>query len=499
MDLKELKKLCSNFTLLYVEDDENIAKVFLVYLEKLFKQVTYKNNGKEGLDEYIKQSYDLVITDIQMPEMSGLEMAATIKQINNNQNILVVSAYSDSDKLFESIKIGIDGYILKPVDYDHLNTILFKTMSKIKKLKEHALYEQTLQNLVSQKTTENIVLEYEKVENYEQTLYALIEIIESRDTYTGKHSLRVAQYSKLIAQQMQLDHTVIEEIYKAAMLHDLGKIGIPDSLLLKPGKLTPEEFTLIKQHVNIGFHMLDQIPMFKSIASIINAHHERLDGSGYPNGLQGDKIPFGAFILAVADTFDAMTTNRIYKHRKTIKEALTEIDSLKGKHFKKEVVEAAHIALQQITVDTSINQLPHSTLEEERFSFFYKDALCHLYNETYLDFVLAKNMYEPSFSHLNLICLQEFGEYNKKFGWSKGNILLQTVANKLKDIYRDMTIFRIHGDDFIILSSQGKTFDSNALKPLNELLQQDSITIEVHTFEIKKAQIDSLFKLEKLL
>jgi len=298
---------------------------------------------------------------------------------------------------------------------------------------------------------------------------------------------------------MQLDSELCEEIYKAAMLHDLGKIGIPDSLLLKPGKLTSEEFTLIKQHVNIGFHMLNQIPMFKSIASIINAHHERLDGSGYPNGLAGDKIPFGAFILAVADTFDAMTTNRIYKHRKTIKEALAEIESLKGKHFKEEVVEAAHIALQQITVDNSINQLPHTTLEEERFSFFYKDALCHLYNETYLDFVLAKNMYEPNFIYLNLICLQQFGEYNKKFGWSKGNRILQTVANQLKESYPEMTIFRIHGDDFIVLSSNEKPFENKNLNSLNVLLKKDNISTEVSLFDIKKEQIDSLSKLEKLL
>lgn len=499
MELKSLKHLCENFTVLYVEDDEQVASTFIEYLKKLFHDVIYRKDGEEGLIAYKESKPQLVITDIQMPKINGLQMSQKIKQINEEQIILVISAYSDSDKLVDFIKIGIDGYILKPVDYDQLNEMLYKTLHKLKKVQEHDIYEQALHQLVSEKTSENIILQYEKIENYEQTLYALIEIIESRDTYTGKHSLRVAQYSKKIGQAMNLEKEELDDLYKAAMLHDLGKIGIPDSLLLKPGKLNEQEFNLIKQHVNIGYHMLQQIPMFKNIAQMINGHHERYDGSGYPNGLKADSISLGASILGVADTFDAMTTNRIYKHRKSVTEALEEIKSLKNIHYNPKVVDAALGALKDMPIDESINQLPHTSLEEERFSFFYKDALCNVYNETYLDFVLAKNMYDPVYSTVNLICLHKFGEYNKSHGWSQGNDLLKEVATTLKMLYNDLMIFRVHGDDFIILNSKEKNFDADKLYELDKLLTNTPLHIQLTSYDIKKQKINSLSTLEMLI
>ena len=499
MKIQELKHLCENFSLLYVEDDENIANLFIHYFENLFHTVYYAKNGQVGLELYQSKSPDIIITDIQMPVLDGLSMAKQIKELNSEQFILVVSAYSDVDKLVNSIQMGIDGYILKPIDYDLLNQTLLNILTKLKKIKEHAVYEEKLYHLLHQKSSQNHQLEQEKIQNYEQTLYALIEIIESRDTYTGKHSLRVAQYSKKIAQQLQYNPKECEEVYKAAMLHDLGKIGIPDTLLLKPGKLNEQEYNLIQQHVNIGYHMLNQIPMFKNIAQIINAHHERGDGSGYPNGLFKEDIPRGATILAVADTFDAMTTNRIYKHRKSVQEALLEIEQLQETHYTKEVVQAALQALKDIQIDENINQLPHTTLEEERFSFFYKDALCNVYNHTYLDFILAKNRYEPQFEYLNYIKLKKFGKYNKTKGWTQGNLLLQDIAQKLKQLYTQLMIFRIHGDDFIILSSQKEPFKNNHLHQLNTLLKDTPIHVEHQTFEIEPYNINSLNSFETLI
>lgn len=498
MNIKKLKKLCENYSLLYVEDDKDIAKVFLSYLKKLFNVIEYQENGKKGLVAYREREFDLVITDIQMPLMDGLEMASKIKNINQNQNILFVSAYSDNYKLLESIKIGVDGYILKPVDYDNLNSVLYKTLYKIKKMESADIYKNSLEKLVNKKTSENLFLKNEKIKNYEKTLYALIEIIESRDAYTGKHSLRVANYAKKIAKEVNLDDITCEEIFKAGMLHDLGKIGIPDSLLLKPNKLNEKEFNLIKQHVNIGFNMLNQIPMFKNISKIINEHHERLDGSGYPNGIKGDAITLGGAILGIADTFDAITTSRIYKRRKTVKEAITEIKSLTNIYFEKFVVDAAVNALKDEVIDNTINQLPHTKLEEERFSFFYKDSLCNLYNETYLNFILAKNMYEFKFSKIQMICLNNFGNYNKKYSWPKGNELLINISITLKYLYSDKMIFRIHGDDFIILCKDGN-IDNSKNQKLEDIVKGSGITIEIKEFDITEKHIDSLVKLESLI
>lgn len=499
--LKALKKLASNYSVLYVEDDENIAKVFKSYLEKMFKNVDYRVNGQEGLEAFKTSNYDLVITDILMPKMDGLEMSTNIKEINEEQNILVTSAYSDTQKFITSIKIGIDGYIIKPIDYDNLNTILYKILTKIQKFKENEEYEKNLEYLIEQKTNDNLKLSLEKVDNYEKTLIALIDIIESRDTYTGKHSLRVANYTKLIADELGIKDEEGEELYRAAILHDIGKIAIPDSLLLKPGKLNDNEYHLIKEHVNIGFHMLIQIPMFSEIAKIINCHHERLDGSGYPNGLKGDEIPFKANIMALADSFDAMTTSRIYKGRRTIGEALEELKSLSGIHFKKEIVDAALKVLKDINLDETINQLPQTTLEEERFSYFYKDPLTGLFNEKYLDFILSKNIYDEKYIKVNLIFLHGFTKFNNEFGWTKGNEFLSDISNKLSEIFENTLLFRIHGDDFVILSKEEKDFDNEKLKKFENYIKNifDKMKITSHEFSLIDSKITSVNDLEKLL
>lgn len=499
MLMKNLKELSANLSVLYVEDDKEIAYMFCRYLKKFFKNVTYKENGEEGLDTFKENNFDLIITDIEMPKMNGLEMSAKIKQINEEQNILIVSAYSDLQKFLESIKIGIDGYILKPVDFDELNKVLYKVLNKIKKFKESKIYEENLEQLVDMKSEELILLQNEKIEDYKQILYALVDLIESRDIYTGKHSLRVAQYAKLIAVEMGFSKEDCEEIYKAGILHDIGKIAIPDTLLLKPSKLDSNEYTLIKEHVSIGVHMLKKIPMFRKMAKYIESHHERLDGSGYPNGLKGDEIPVLGNILAVADSFDAMTTNRIYKHRKEVDEALKEIESLKGKFFKEEIVEAAKESLKDINIDLSTSQLPQSGLEKERFSYFYKDSLTNLYNDKYLDIILSKSIYKDNISYLNLILIHDFSQYNKNMGWTKGDEFLKYFAKKLVENFPDNIIFRIHGDDFVILSSKDRVITQNDLAFVDETLKEANLTISVDNYDIVDLNIDSLFKLDTFI
>lgn len=499
--IKVLKELSNEFDVLYVEDDLEIAEVFNMFLGKLFNKVDFATNGEEGLSLYKTNKYDLVITDIQMPKMDGITMSKFIKEINEEQNILIISAYSDAEKFVDSIKMGIDGYILKPIDYKNLNSVLLKIVTKMKKFKEHDLYEKNLEELVDIKTKKNTALEIEKSDNYKQVLFALIEIIEGRDTYTGKHSVRVAQYSKLIAAQLGLSNEDCEEIYTAGMLHDLGKVAIPDSLLLNPSKLTLDEYTMIKEHVDIGFTMLNKITMFKEIAQIVNCHHERLDGSGYPNALKGDEVPYKSNIMAVADTFDAMTTHRIYKARKTREEALLEINSLSGIYFKAEIVEAANKVFEEVTIDTTISQLPLTSMDEERFAYFYKDNLTHLYNEKYLDFILTKNLYDNYFKEINLIFIEKFSEYNKKFNWTKGNKLLMNFANELFSLNDNKFIFRIHGDVILILNADDNKFEPSSLKQLQAFMDEynEDLKISLKTLDILEYKIDSISKLETLI
>ena len=178
----------------------------------------------------------------------------------------------------------------------------------------------------------------------------MIDMIESSDAYTAGHTKRVARYCELIAREMNYSEKEIELVKNAARLHDIGNISMPESILLKPDKLDTAEYKLIQEHLNTGYEMLNNINQYKDIAQIIKEHHERYDGSGYPNGLKADEINPLSQIIIVADAFDAMTTNEIYKSTKTVEEALQEIESLSASHFHPDVVYAALVVLKNISI-----------------------------------------------------------------------------------------------------------------------------------------------------
>ena len=499
IDLKKFKELAEDFTVLYVEDEKKLRDSVTVYLNKFFKHVDTAEDGEEGLELYKQKYYDLVMTDIQMPKMNGLEMAAEIKSINQDQNILIISAYSDTLNFTTSIKLGVDGYILKPIEYSQLNETLHKTLYKLKKFRENQEYKNNLERLVEEKIKETRELQEEKIKNYEKTLYALVKMIEDRDTYTGSHSQRVAKYSKMIACELGLDKEVCENIYQAGILHDIGKIAIPDTILLKPGLLDEIEYKLIQEHVSIGIEVLSKIPMFKELTPYIEAHHERMDGSGYPNGLKGGEILLESQIMALCDTFDAMTTSRIYKTRKSVKEALKEIEGLKEKFFREDVVDAALKVLSDISLDENINQLPTTKLEEERFSYFYKDQVTQSYNKAYLDFMLIRNRYEKEhdYRYINMICVHNLNSVNISQGWEGGDRYLKDIANSLQNIYSDSLLFRVYSDDFLILSKEDIKIDEDELREF--ICVNDKITFEVDKYNIVENKIFSFNHLERLL
>jgi len=345
-DLKKLKDICKDFTVLYVEDEDVLRSLVQNYLSKFFKLVDIAKDGLEGLDKYKKESYDVVITDISMPKMDGLDMSLEIKKINKNQKIIIVSAYVDSESFLKSIKVGIDGYIVKPFDYDQINEVLYKTALSLKSSKENEMFKNQLLEMVQVKIKENQELEKTKEDNYKDALYTLVDLIEQRDTYTGGHSQRVAKYCKMITKQLKCSQKDIDTIYEAGILHDIGKVAIPDSVLLKPGKLNDIEYRLMQKHVDIGYDVLIKSSMFKDIAKIIKEHHERIDGSGYPRGLRGDEISLSGKVMAVADSFDAMTTNRIYKTKKDTAKALKDLEVLKD-----------------VKIEQNISQLPANDME----------------------------------------------------------------------------------------------------------------------------------------
>ena len=339
----------------------------------------------------------------------------------------------------------------------------------------------------------------ERTANYEETIFSFVDMIEQRDTYTAGHTERVAHYCELIAKEMGLANEQIRKLYKAAILHDIGKIATPDSVLLKPGKLTSLDYDLIKLHPCAGYEMLSNIEMYKDLAVIILHHHERHDGAGYPDGLRGDDIPLLSRIMAVGDAFDAMTTNRVYKARKQIPESLAELESFSATQFHPEVVRAAVRVLPEITISTAISQLPVTDLEKKRFSFFFNDKLTGLYNEDYLKITL-NNLDLNQYRCLHMLHLLNVPEYNKRHGWDKGDLLFREFAAELQAGFPDALVFRVYGNDFALIFKEHRDVDD---KELNAFQSIDATEIEVECHHVdllvgKEYAIDKLDKLEVL-
>jgi len=492
----ELKNLAQNISVIYVEDNVELRENMAMYLQKLFNDVRVGCNGKEGLALYEERPCDIIISDILMPVMNGVEMLKVIKQSNPSQRMIITSAYTESEFFLEAIKLGVTSYIIKPIDYTQMIDVLLSTVRSIAQERELELYHTRLEEMIASKIEAYKDLENARIEDYEKIVLGLVKMIEQRDSYTAGHSQRVATYSKMLAEHMGLESEACNMLYEAGILHDIGKIATPDAILLKPERLSTIEYTLIKEHVSAGVSILKDIPMFVPLIPIIQSHHERYDGQGYPKGLKADEIPLLARIMIVCDALDAMTTSRIYRHKKSLDEALGEIKALSGSQFDPEVAMHALEVFNDICITTEASQVPVSPLEEERFVYFYRDSVTDLYNQKYLSIVLLKNGYDFLYAYLFAFSLHHFTAYNHYMGWAAGDELLRSLASLLKKTYPDAILFRIHANDFIILSQD--PFEDNL--PLFEnlhALMGTHLSYSIRFFNTKEDGLTTLQALEQ--
>jgi len=331
---------------------------------------------------------------------------------------------------------------------------------------------------------------------YEEYIYGLVSVVEKRDTYTAGHSSLVAEYAEMIAEQMGYSEYDCHMLHRAGMLHDIGKVAIPDSVFLKPTKLTDAEYKLIQEHVVMSYDMLKNISIFDEIKEIVRNHHEHYDGSGYPRGLIGEDTPMLAQILTLADSFDAMTTDRIYKGRKSVKEALLEITKFSGKQFNPKIVQVALSVLKDIVIDDLKNQNPQTLLEKERFSYFYKDALTDVYNEEYLRRNIQKIV---ECNVVAWLSLKEFHTFNKKNGWSAGDKILKELSSVIKNNCRDsLQVYRFYGDNFLALLNTQEEFE--VLKGhLDTVLSKENIAYELKMSSAKNLKEKNIVGIEDVL
>jgi len=337
------------------------------------------------------------------------------------------------------------------------------------------------------------------LKDYEEHIFSLVDIIEKRDSYTAGHTQRVAEYSLLIAKELNLSKVKQDEVYKASILHDIGKISTPDSILLKPGQLNNLEFEIIKEHAQVGYDLLKNVEIYKNIAEIMRYHHERYDGHGYPEGIKGNEIPLLSQIMIVADAFDAMTTNRIYKPRKSVGDAIEELQELSEKQFHPKIVQAAAIALKDIHLEEQITQEPKTKMEKERFSYFYRDQVTGVFNKEYLEVILSyNNSNRLRTTCINTVYLNNFGQYNKNHGWDSGDKLLKQFAKAIISIDGEALVFRVYGDDFVILSKKHCDI-KEYIATFEEVLDGTGITAKYKHLDIGESQTLSLSELDELI
>jgi response regulator RpfG family c-di-GMP phosphodiesterase len=298
---------------LIVDDDPALRTILSVMLTQSAFVCRVSASGEEALFLLEKHPTDVVISDLRMPGISGMDLLIEVRRRYPRLAFLMVTGEDETRVGVRAMQLGADDYLLKPFDADVVLGSLHRALQKKKLECEVEEYRLRLEEMVSERTDQLQTALRQTERSYEDTLEALGAAIDLRDSPTAGHPRRVFLYSMELAKSLGgMDHQV-RTIAMGAWLHDIGKLAIPDRVLLKPGPLTDAEWQVMRRHARIGYELVKSISFLSGAAEIVLTHHERFDGSGYPQGLRAEEIPYGARIFAVADTLDAMTSDRPYR------------------------------------------------------------------------------------------------------------------------------------------------------------------------------------------
>lgn len=340
--------------ILIICSDDKISNLMKLILVNRSYEVTVAFSGRRGVDLFEVNKFDAVYLDMGIRDIDPLYIIREFKKRDLSIVVVVLVPPEGFHHIQEAFNIGVYDYLMKPpkpedVYFTSKRAMVQRRFIVNNKIALNSLGERNIalqkQNIMLAKrieeSTKNLTQLYEDLrETYMRTIKTLAQAIDARDHYTHSHSDNVTKYSNMIALEMRLDTQKVEEILDACQLHDLGKIGIHDYILLKPGKLTKEEFEEVKLHALKGSQILEPLTFLEGVIKIVKQHHERYDGKGYPLGLKGEQIDLGARIMTVADSYDAMTSARPYRTTALTKEeALEEIKKESGKQFDPKVVE----------------------------------------------------------------------------------------------------------------------------------------------------------------
>ncbi len=325
--------------ILIVDDDPAVRAILMRYLEDEYPGCVDTHSPFDALNKIKHERFSLVISDVVMPGMSGTELLKFIKKHDPETAVIMVTGVMDINTAVDSLRMGAFDFVTKPFDLPSIRHAVRRALERRRLLVENRNYQEELERKVRERTEELNGALKEVEESYKDTLEALVTSLDAREHETQAHSQRVREYTLTLAREIGLKEDDLIQVGRGALLHDVGKIGVPDSILLKPGKLSADEWVEMKKHPAMGFEILRSIRFLEPAAEIVLAHQERWDGKGYPNGIRKDEIPLGARIFAVADTLDAMTSDRPYRKALSYQIALAEIRRCSGSQFDPDIVE----------------------------------------------------------------------------------------------------------------------------------------------------------------
>ena len=323
-------------SILVVDDEISIRESVSDYLEDTGCRPEMAADGVEALDKILSGHYDAVIMDLNMPGMTGFDVLDQVVMKFPEMPIIVFSGVGVLDKAMEAIRKGAWDFISKPItSFTVLSLTLNRALERARLLRENRLYRENLEEEVRKKTEQVLEMSRSLITTQKEIIFRLGDVVETRSHETAHHVYRVSEYAYLLSILSGISAQEAGDIKLASAMHDVGKIGIPDNILNKPGKLTDDEFKLIKNHTVIGHTIFktSKLPVLKLAAEIALNHHEQWGGRGYPNGIVGENIPVAARITAIVDVFDAITHSRVYKDACEVSQACDFLVEQKGVMF----------------------------------------------------------------------------------------------------------------------------------------------------------------------
>lgn len=324
-----------------VIDDEIGPRESLRMILKDLYEVSTSSDGRKALDELSRREYDVVILDIKMPIMHGLDVLKEIKSLCHDTEVILVTAYASVETAKEALRYGAMDYLIKPFDREDVRAVVERGI-EIRMERFGARKDMERLQISTSQLSEEVESARRQIEShYAATVKSLLSTIDARDQYCRGHSERVSRFSAFLAEKVGLPPEKILALEQAALIHDIGNIGIDEDVLRKPGTLTRDEFSEIRKHPAIGLQIIASVEFLQEMSPVVLHHHERFDGSGFPDRLKGDQIPLSARIVAVADAVDAMMTDRPYRKALSLDAVREELSMQAGRQFDPDIINLA--------------------------------------------------------------------------------------------------------------------------------------------------------------